>query len=157
MSYVVVSTCLTRSCTVWPLPLYPVMAWAMSFLPCSLCSSHIDLISVPYSCHAPPTMRPLNLLFCPPGTLFLRDIYSCFFTSFGSPLKHLLIVKPSLNNGRKTAQGSATSPLLPISLILLHFRSLFFLITSWHILWWFFIVCLCFIRSSVLFACFPSN
>lgn len=83
------------------------------------------------------TSRPLNLLFRPPGTLFLRDIYSCFFTSFGSPLKHLLIVKPSLNNGRKTAQGSATSPPLPISLILLHFRSLFFF---YHLLTYFMMI-----------------
>ena len=71
--------------------------------------------------------RPLNLLFRLPGTLFLRDIYSCFLISFSSPLKHLLIVKPSLNNGRKIAQGSPTSPLFRISLILLHFCSLFFL------------------------------
>lgn len=71
MSYVVASTCLTRSCTVWSLPLYPVMTWAMSFLPYSLCSSHIDLISVPYSCHAPPSMRALYLLFPLPRTFLL--------------------------------------------------------------------------------------
>lgn len=58
---------------------------------------------------------------------FPSETYTAAFLSFGSLLKHLLIVKPSLNNGRKTAQGSATIPLLPISLILLQFCSLFFL------------------------------
>lgn len=139
--------------TVQCLPLW------LHLLPPSLCCTTLASAAfsqlLEYAKHIS-TSRPLNLLFRLPGSLFLRDIYSCFFASFGSLLKHLLIVKPSLNNGRKTAQGSATIPLLPISLILLYFCSLFFLITSWHILW-FFIVCLCFIRSSVLFTCFPSN